>query len=114
MHNDTYTRYIYNVYVCTCTCAMYVCGVYHRGEDNALLVWSSEVNLDQPLVYPFPKQTQHGSGYLLPLLTQSVSSTHCIAVIYNVHIGCTLTYSVWFIFSTKTVSASQAFFLVCN
>ena len=41
--------------------------------SEALLVWKVERGLDQPQVYPFPKQTQLDSGYLLPLLTQSVS-----------------------------------------
>lgn len=47
--------------------------LYFRGEDNALLVWSEERGLNNPQIFPFPKLT-HGSGYLLPILTQSVSS----------------------------------------
>lgn len=40
-----------------------------------MLVWSVERGMDHPEVstYPFPKQAQLGSGYLLPVLTLSVS-----------------------------------------
>ena len=53
------------MYVCVC--------VSNRGEDNALLVWSEERGLSNPEIFPFPKLTQQGSGYLLPNLSLSVS-----------------------------------------
>ncbi|CAI8021126.1 Probable E3 ubiquitin-protein ligase HERC1 [Geodia barretti] len=51
------------------------------GEDNALLVWSEDRGLNNPQVFPFPKLTQ-GSGYLLPVLTQS-SNAMCAAGAVN-------------------------------
>ena len=63
----------YNIHIVT---FQYQCVVlmYCRGEDNALLVWSEERGLHHPQTFPFPKLTQQDSGYLLPILSQSVSS----------------------------------------
>ena len=61
-----------------------------RGEDNALLVWNVEEGVQDPQIFPFPKLTQ-GSGYLLPILTQSVSSpSHSLPL--SVHFFPSLTY----------------------
>ena len=80
-------------YTCTEGClVLNRCLFCCRGEDNALLVWSEDRGLNNPQVFPFPKLTQ-GSGYLLPVLTQSVSLTSFLTVVLNSPCPLSLLYS---------------------